>query len=160
MPSRKPLESRPEARRESIPESASDWLRQFNKHFEENFVNLCCDFAAEASRTEIRNVTVRAVIQTLLDSGEDTNSIAEAIGQAFLGQRVISRDWNTHLNQRRFELIDKEIQGSLTPAEQFELAGLTGMMREQLDAEANMPLEGAKALHRKLLELKKKGKPR
>ena len=32
-------------------------------------------------------------------------------------------------------------------------------MREQLESEANLPMEGAKALHRKLLELAVKDKP-
>lgn len=59
-------------------------------------------------------------------------------------------EWNASLNQRRFELIDKEIRGTLSPAEQIELAGLTRIMREQLETEDNLPLEGAKALLRKL----------
>ncbi len=62
------------------------------------------------------------------------------------------------LNQRRFELIDREIQETLAPAERVELTGLTRIMREQLESEANLPMEGAKALHRKLLELAE-GKP-
>jgi hypothetical protein len=58
------------------------------------------------------------------------------------------------LNQRRFELIDKEIQGSLTPAEAIELAGLTRSMREHVDMEANLPMTGARTLHERLLQLK------
>lgn len=53
----------------------------------------------------------------------------------------------------------KEIQEALSPAEKIELAGLTGIMREHLDSEANVPMEGAKALHRKLLELAAEDEP-
>ena len=57
------------------------------------------------------------------------------------------------MNQRRFALIDKEIQGSLTPAESVELAGLKSIVRDHVDAEANLSIDGARALHRKLLQL-------
>ena len=53
----------------------------------------------------------------------------------------------------------KEIQETLGPAERIELAGLTGIMREHLESEANVPMEGAKALHRKLLELAAEDEP-
>ncbi len=54
------------------------------------------------------------------------------------------------MNKRRFELIDGDIQGTLSRAEQIELAGLTQLMREHVDSEVNLPLEGARKLHRLL----------
>ena len=61
-------------------------------------------------------------------------------------------DWTTELNQRRFELIDRQIQGTLTPEESIELAGLTQLMRDHVDAEAQFPIQGARELHRRLLD--------
>ncbi|MEI8018979.1 MAG: hypothetical protein WCH39_12330 [Schlesneria sp.] len=84
----------------------------------------------------------------------DTEKIAESVGEILLDRPTEPMEWTEELNQRRFALIDKEIQGTLTPAETFELADLTRIMRENVDSEANFPLEGVKALHRKLLELK------
>ena len=99
------------------------------------------------------------MFETFLDSGMDAESFSETVGRVLIEKRPVSIEWNSELNQRRFELIDKEIQETLTPAERVELAGLTGIMREQLESEANLPMEGAKALHRKLLELAVKDKP-
>ena len=62
--------------------------------------------------------------------------------------------WNSELNSRRFELIDGEIQGTLSIAEQFELETLTNLMRKHVDAEENFPFEGARILHKHLTELK------
>ena len=99
------------------------------------------------------------MFETFLDSGIDSEVIAETVGRVLLEQRPRSIEWNSSLNQRRFELIDKEIQETLGPAERIELAGLTGIMREHLESEANVPMEGAKALHRKLLELAAEEEP-
>jgi hypothetical protein len=76
------------------------------------------------------------VFHTLLDSGMDTESFAETVGRVLIEKRPGSIAWNAVLNQRRFELIDKEIQETLTPAERVELAGLTAIMREQLESAA------------------------
>lgn len=62
------------------------------------------------------------------------------------------RPW-VELNKRRFELIDSDIQGKITPEERLELAGLTQRMREHLDSEINLPFKGAQKLHRYLTEL-------
>ena len=61
-------------------------------------------------------------------------------------------EWTTELNQRPFELIDRQIQGTLTPEESIELAGLTQLMRDHVDAEAQFPIQGARELHRRLLD--------
>ena len=72
-------------------------------------------------------------------------------------RRSVGAAWSDALNQRRFALIDKEIQGSLTGTESIELAGLTRIMRDHVESEANLPMKGARALHRKLLKLKSRG---
>jgi hypothetical protein len=77
----------------------------------------------------------------------------ELFGRVAVERRSVGACWSDALNQRRFALIDKEIQASLTPAESVELAGLTRIMRDHVESEANLPIEGARALHRKLLQL-------
>jgi hypothetical protein len=61
-------------------------------------------------------------------------------------------DWTRERNDRRVALIDKFIQGELTPEESVELEQLTEYMRTHFDTEAAVPLEGAKRLHRRLLQ--------
>jgi hypothetical protein len=60
--------------------------------------------------------------------------------------------WNAELNKRRFELIDGDLQGTLNQAEKLELASLTQRMRQHTDSKANLPLEGARKLHRLLAD--------
>ncbi|MBM4076997.1 MAG: hypothetical protein FJ267_15310 [Planctomycetes bacterium] len=62
-------------------------------------------------------------------------------------------EWNAELNKRRFQLIDGEIEGILSQAEQIELAGLTHLMRMHVDSEANLPFEGARKLYGYLAKL-------
>ena len=159
MDSKKPPETELESRRASISEHANDWIRRFVQQLELNFVDTSLSLPPDAHVLDYQLATIRAMFDTLLDSGMDTESFAETVGRVLIEKRPGSIEWNSELNQRRFELIDKEIQETLTPAERVELAGLTGIMREQLESEANLPMEGAKALHRKLLELAVKDKP-
>jgi hypothetical protein len=88
----------------------------------------------------------------LFDSGIDDDEIVNLFGRVALEDTnaPTELEWNAELNKRRFELIDKDIQGTLNRAEQIELAGLTQLMREQVDSEVNLPLEGARKLHRLL----------
>ena len=49
-----------------------------------------------------------------------------------------------------------EIKGSLSATESIELAGLTRIMRHHVESEMNLPMQGARNLHRKLLQLNSK----
>lgn len=60
-------------------------------------------------------------------------------------------EWTPHDNARRCELIDREIEGSITFDEAEELEKLQQAMRNYLDRVAPLPLEGAKRLHAALL---------
>ncbi len=84
-------------------------------------------------------------------------SVVELLGRVAVEWRSVEAAWSDALNQRRFALIDREIEGSLTPAESIELAGLTRIMRDHVESEANLPIEGVRALHRKLLQLESTG---
>jgi len=155
----KPRKSESGSRRDSISERASEWVRLYVKHFELHFLDMSRSLPSDASDLDCGITAIRAMFETFLDSGIDGEMIAETVGRVLLEQRPRSIEWNSILNQRRFELIDKEIQETLGPAERIELAGLTGIMREHLESEANVPMEGAKALHRKLLELAAEDEP-
>jgi len=145
--------------RASISADASDWMRHFLARFEDNFIDSAPSIPADARVRDYQVATIREMFRTLLESGMDAESFAEAVGRVLIEKRPGPIEWDSELNQRRFELIDKEIQETLTPAESVELAGLTRIMREQLESEASQPMEGAKALHRKLLEQAARGKP-
>lgn len=60
-------------------------------------------------------------------------------------------EWTPHDNARRCELIDREIEGSITFDEAEELERLQQAMRNYLDSAAPLPIEGAKRLHAALL---------
>jgi hypothetical protein len=60
--------------------------------------------------------------------------------------------WTDTKNRRRSDLVDKEIDGTLTPAEATELADLQRQMMRYVDRVAPLPLEEARRLHQQLLE--------
>jgi hypothetical protein len=63
--------------------------------------------------------------------------------------------WSEERNDRRCLLIDKDIEGSITEAEKLELQGLQVRFHEYLDSVAPPPMEGARRLHRQLLDKKR-----
>jgi hypothetical protein len=160
MASQKLPESGSASPGKAISEDAGDWIQQFAKHLELNFVDTSRSLPSDARLPDLQDATARAVWQTLLDSGMGADSILELLGQVLIETSAGPVEWSSELNGRRFELIDKDIQQSLTPAERIELAGLTRQMREQVESEVNLPLDGAKELHRKLLEIDYRKKPR
>jgi hypothetical protein len=149
---KKPPESAPPESRKAVSADADDWIRQFIKHLEVHLVDDCRELPPEVGVSELHAATARAIVATYLDSGMEFESVVELLGRVAVEWRTITGTWTDALNQRRFALIDKEIQGSLTPAEGIELAGLTEIMREHVESEMNLPTKGARALHRKLLE--------
>jgi hypothetical protein len=61
--------------------------------------------------------------------------------------------WSNTKNSRRFYLIDKQIDGSLTAEEAAELAKLQEQMGHWLDKVAPLPMEQARQIHKELLDL-------
>lgn len=98
---------------------------------------------------------MRAVKLTLRDSGADEDEIVNLFGRIAIEEKGPGKEamWNAELNKRRFELIDGDIQGTLSRDEQIELADLTHLMRQHVDSEANLPVDGARKLHRHLAKL-------
>jgi hypothetical protein len=146
------VKKQPESGAGELSETANDWFRQFVKLLELFIVETGQGLPSDARATDYRLAAMRAVKLTLVDSGIDDDEIVNLFGRVALEDTnaPTKLEWNTELNKRRFELIDGDIQGTLSQAEQIELAGLTQLMREQVDSEVNLPLEGARKLHRHL----------
>lgn len=153
---------------EDISAQADDWIRQFIRHLESNCIDMSRHLSGNAKDAacqsrelfeELQRATVRAVVATIVDSGIDLETALEELAHAALKQRSPLSGWNDAMNARRFVLIDKEIQGTISLDESVELAGLTRIMREHVESERNLPLEGARALHEKLLKLESPGEP-
>ena len=62
-------------------------------------------------------------------------------------------DWSDEFNDRRVELIDKDIEGNITTEERVELAVLQRKAVAYRDRVAPLPIEGARRLHQQLLEI-------
>ena len=140
-----------------ISADSDDWFRQFVKHLDLHLIDASRNLRRQASVAELQAAAARAIVTTYLDSGMELESIMELVGRVGVEARSDKPVWCDALNKRRFALIDKEIQGLLTHAESVELAGLTSMMRDQIESEINLPMEGARSLHRRLLQLKSSG---
>lgn len=113
------------------------------------------ELPSDADNADLSLAAMRAVKLTLLDSGLNDEQIVALFACVALERSDAGKlpEWTAQLNQRRFELIDGDIQGTLSREERFELAGLTHLMRQHVDSEVNLPLEGAKKLHRYLIDL-------
>jgi len=149
------VKKQPESSAGELCESANDWFRQFLKLLEINMAETGQALRSDSDSAELRLAAMRAVKLTLRDSGVDDEEIVNLFGQIAIEEKGVADEpvWNTELNKRRFELIDCDIQGTLSRAEQIKLAGLTHLMRKHVDSEVNLPFEGARKLHRRLAEL-------
>lgn len=65
--------------------------------------------------------------------------------------RKPTKAWSKELNDRRYFLIDREIEGTLTSEESQELEILQQLMSEHLHRVAPLPLEGTRKLYDELL---------
>lgn len=139
----------------AISPNAIDWLEQFLKHFQINFIDRSSALPGDADINAFQRTTIRVLFDTLKDSDSrtDNESLLELIGQVLSERSPSSEEWSGEKHARRFALIDKDIQKGLTIKEQIELATLTNLMRQHIDTESNLPMAGAKALHKKLLKM-------
>lgn len=70
-------------------------------------------------------------------------------------QSLKQGEWSESLNARRCDLIDKDIEGTLSAEERLELEDLQRLALAYRDRVAPPPIEGALRLHRELLEKKR-----
>lgn len=149
------VKKQPEASAGELSETANDWFRVFLKHLEIYMAETGKALRPDADSAELRLAAMRAVKLTLQDSGVKEDEIVNLFARIVIEEKSAIENpvWNAELNKRRFELIDGDIQGTLSQAEQIELDGLTHLMREHVDCEVNLAFEGARKLHRHLAEL-------
>ena len=65
---------------------------------------------------------------------------------------VTSAEWTEQKNARRCDLIDREIDGIITPAEAVELRQLQDEMLRYQNKVAPWPIQAARTLHQELLK--------
>lgn len=149
------VKKQPDPKSATLSEGANDWFRQFLKHLEISMSEIGQRLPSDASTPDFSLVAMRAVKMTLRDSGLNDDQILGLFGHVAFEHAGPSEtpEWTAELNKRRFELIDGDIQGTLSREERLELAGLTQMMREHVDSEINIPIKGAQKLHRYLTDL-------
>lgn len=61
-------------------------------------------------------------------------------------------EWTPAMNRRRSELIDRKIDGSISPEERAELQDLQDQLGRYVDRVAPLPWEPLRKLHQELLE--------
>ena len=113
------VKKQPESNSGKLHETTSDWFREFLKHLELFMVGTGQSLAANAVTFDLSLAAMRAVKLTLLESGMDNEQIRHLFGRvAFEDLRVADQlNWNAELNERRFQLIDRDIQGTLSQTE-------------------------------------------
>lgn len=138
----------------SLSSEVEDWGRQFVKHLELEFADLASELPTDASTNDYRRLMMIAVIKVIGESGASPEEIAyllkEGSSRLFPAHRDIV--WTSDDNARRLLLVDKKIQQTMTREETIELMQLTRQLRVYCDREEMTPLEGAKRLHRRLLD--------
>lgn len=152
------IKRQPESEFAKIDEHALDWFRVFLKHLEIELIDSAGDLPAEAGSKDYALTALKAARRTLVESGLDHEQVLALFGRAAYAPIASkeTRKWNSELNKRRFELIDKDIQGTISQTERLELADLTQLMRQHVDSDSNLPMQGAQRLHRHLLDLEAK----
>ena len=109
-------------------------------------------------RVQVTLQPVTLTDQPLAEARENVGPSPEwklEVQQATSGDGPNAGDWSDKLNERRIELIDKDIQGNITTEERSELAELQRKAVAYRDRVAPLPIEGARRLHRQLLEVKR-----
>ena len=96
-----------------------------------------------------QSLSVRAV-----QTGQDVVHLIQMAVTQFVAGEVdgaADGEWTEEKESRRGQLIDRDIQGTITPAEQVELASLTREGNQHYDSVAPRPIDGAIRLHHQLL---------
>lgn len=155
------LEKQKQQRSTRTAAEAIEFGQQFVKILEDAYSQAAADLPAQATQLEFRRAMMRAVEATLVESGAHPTEIRKLFQDRILGDQDVEENvgWPSESNARRVELIDKSIQQSLSAAEAIELDRLTARLRLHVDREELVPLQGARQLHRRLLERKNPATP-
>jgi hypothetical protein len=152
----RPLEPRATAAQEPIDTDARFWSLQWIPVFEQALLAESTHLRKPTDISDLYRMTIRAMLSTLIDSGMSPESFIDLVGHTLSEMSPPEATWSAESNRRRLALIDKQIQQSISLAEQLELARLTAQMRAQVDTEINLPLQGARAIHKRLLAVERK----
>jgi hypothetical protein len=104
----------------------------------------------KAARAGFDDVSEYVVDLILHGPSNGDKAISIAPEEAGSVPTVAATDWSDDKNDRRCELIDKDIQGAITDAERSELESLTYQFREYRRRRAPLPMESARRLHAEL----------
>jgi hypothetical protein len=155
MTNDKSLELPDKSKSESISSDAIDWGDEFVKRIRLEYTDLASELPADAKWLDYQKAMMIAFGRVFNESGasiEETMRLWEEVAgrlSTFDNDAI----WSPEKNDRRLLLIDNKIQGTMTPEEAFELMQLTHQMRMYCDREDMVPLEGARAIHRRLLDM-------
>lgn len=154
MGKEKPLEQRTTG--PLFSSHAADWLNAFKKHFSIAFHDATSDLPTDADDAELQKAAIAAMTNTLRDSGVSDEQMLVFLGDAFENVHSVAIEWTPELNQRRIDLIDRDIAHSISFDEKIELAQLTNALRDNVNTEENFPMQGARELHAKLKAMEQK----
>ncbi len=155
MPNDESPEPQPLEEAESISGGAEEWGRLFVKNLEFEYASTASALPLDATWPDFQQAMMLAIGKVFEDSGATDDDVArhwEELANRFLPAEKDGA-WTREKNARRLDLIDKKIQQTITPAEAIELARLTRHLRAHCDREEMVPLEGARQLHRRLLDV-------
>ena len=99
-----------------------------------------------------QNGTFKAAEPVSLPEGTKVRLVITTVAEQ---AKQDNQDWSDELNERRIDLIDKDIAGSITIEERAELAELQRKAVAYRDRVAPLPIEDARRLHQELLNLKR-----
>jgi len=139
---------------ESIASDAELWGRLFVTNLELEYANLAAELPRDATSPGFQRAMMLAIERVFDESGADRESIVRLWQESARRLLRIDEDteWSGEKSARRLKLIDKRIQQTITEEEAIELRRLTEQMRASCDHEGTVPLEGARELHRRLLD--------
>jgi len=143
--------------REGLAHPLFDWFQTFVDTVNDNIVGAVEDLAPGAGVSDLHAVAARAVIAAYGDAGVSPDQALELLGKAAVEILAADMHWDEIANSQRFELIDRELQGTLTFADKVHLEAVTFRMREHLEASGHLPMNAALALHRQLRALGRDG---
>lgn len=99
------------------------------------------------------NVTLPAIYVNGMLKPQRPLDLAEgAEVQVTISSPGLTNSWSEEGERRRRDLIDKDIQGTITADERVELERLDQLANEHFNEIAPPPIEGARHLHDRLLK--------
>lgn len=155
MPNDELPEMQAQQETESIASDAELWGRLFVTNLELEYANLAAELPRDAMSSDFHRAMILAIERVFHESGADRESIVRLWQENARRFMHVDEDtaWSGEKNARRLNLIDKRIQQTITEEESLELRWLTEQMRACCDHEETVPLEGARELHRRLLDI-------